>query len=465
MFAKSLISAAVAASLIAFLPGAAHAQGPTSRCSASALRVAAPLSGGAQPVAANPAGAPCVPAEVQLASLNPLGLVTTSAAAAATTSGPGEISARASIDNASLNLAGIAISAGEISSRQAANCVNGASLTSGSSRVANLQIGGTVVPVIDDQPLDLNVGVVRVRANQLAADGTRTALILDALGTEIVFAEAQASGDACQNAAGGPTDGTEPGPDGPGGGSAGPGEPGNTTPPPTPGTGAGSVPTVNAPRGVCPAGATFDQARAVCVIVESASGGLNGRQETIIVGAPSKAASGGKLLSLDEALMLVKQGKLPNSACLHGKGPRFVVLGSARTDKITGSNGPDRILTLAGNDDVAGGRGNDCIDGGGGRDILDGSAGSDRLYGGAGNDALNGGPSTDRINAGSGNDTVNTAFGRDRVLGGKGNDKINAATAGNPSRLLNCGPGRDTLRANRNERRSARHCEHIALIR
>ena len=372
------------------------------------------------------------------------------------------------MDGLSLTLAGVAISADEVRSRQAASCVNNETVASGSSHVANLRVGGTIVPIIDDQHLDVNLGLVRVRANQLSADGTRTALTLDVLSNEIVLAEAQASGDACAALATDPNAGNGTGGPGsrPADGSTTPGSSGTTGSPTLgPATSTGPVATTNAPKGICPAGARFDQSRSVCVIVESASGGLNGRQEVIIVGAPSRAASGGRLLSLDEARMLAKQGKLPNSPCLRGKGPRFVVLGTAKTDKITGSNGPDRILTLGGTDDVAGGRGNDCVDGGDGRDILDGSAGSDRLYGGNGNDALNGGPSTDTISGGDGRDTINTAFGRDRVSAGRGNDKINAATAGKPSRLLNCGAGRDILRANRNERRVARSCEHIALIR
>jgi Ca2+-binding RTX toxin-like protein len=71
------------------------------------------------------------------------------------------------------------------------------------------------------------------------------------------------------------------------------------------------------------------------------------------------------------------------------------VLGTQKSDSITGSdarnrlegnNGVDRISGLGGNDTLLGGAGRDRLDGGDGNDQLTGGTGSDRLTGGAGRD-------------------------------------------------------------------------------
>lgn len=229
---------------------------------------------------------------------------------------------------------------------------------------------------------------------------------------------------------------------------------------------------------LCPAGSMLDVTRSVCVIpadgsmgaggsgsgdgtAGSSTGGpiqTSGSAKEVVIGAPNQSPSGGSVLSL------VNARKKYRSACLQGAGPDYAVIGTAKGDKITGTNGPDRILALAGNDQVAGGRGNDCMDGATGVDSLSGSLGDDREYGMAGGDHLNGGPGTDTLVGGTGNDTINTAFGADRVVGGSGVDFINAATAGKAARI-SCGGGRDKVRVNRNEVKGLKGCEVKRVLR
>jgi Ca2+-binding RTX toxin-like protein len=382
------------------------------------------------------------------------------------------MAASASVEGAQLGSGATAISVGAVRSTQVASCAEGKTVASGSSAVEALVVGGTPVPIVDDRPVDLSLGPVRVRANQL--DGaTRRGLVVDyADGRQLVLGEATADGDAC--AAGSQTGGQ--------GGAGGPG------------TGSSSA-------RVCAEGAEYDVESNTCVIREDADGGADGKRETIVIGHPYEGQRGGSVLSLDEARQRVAQGTLGDSPCLRGKGPEFVVLGSRGRDVITGANTADRILSLAGDDRVSGGVGDDCIDGGRGadrltgdngddvihgrsgndqlggsadadklyagtgRDVVQGGDGKDRVSGGSGRDAVNGGSGTDKLLGGSGNDSLNTGFGRDSVHSGSGRDSINASTAGPASRRIRCGKGRDTLRINRNERRRTRGCETVYSIR
>jgi Ca2+-binding RTX toxin-like protein len=133
-------------------------------------------------------------------------------------------------------------------------------------------------------------------------------------------------------------------------------------------------------------------------------------------------------------------------------------------DLLNGTNGPDTIFGLGGNDVLLGMGGNDLLDGGAGDDNLDGAAGKDKLKGqkgddtltgGPGNDILIGGPGKDKLNGGAGNDTLTGNAGKDSLVGGPGNDKINARDG--VSELIKCGPGKDTVRADKKDRLSG--CE------
>ena len=209
-------------------------------------------------------------------------------------------------------------------------------------------------------------------------------------------------------------------------------------------------------NGICPAGSVLVTMTNLCVIKASTSGSGLG---DIIVGRPFMGPSGGTVVPID-----IARKKFGRSPCLGFAGnPKFAIVGTNKADRITGSNIADRIIGLGGNDKLDGGRGNDCIEGRTGGDNMSGALGNDKLYGSTGKDHLNGGPGTDYLSAGSGNDSINAAFGRDRAIGGSGIDFINIATAG-PAASANCGSGRDKVRINKNERRKVRGCETIYVF-
>jgi Ca2+-binding RTX toxin-like protein len=96
-----------------------------------------------------------------------------------------------------------------------------------------------------------------------------------------------------------------------------------------------------------------------------------------------------------------------------------------------------------GSDRLTGGKGEDALYGGGGTDRIVGGSGRDLLVGGAGNDRLVGGP------------------GRNRYVGGSGNDSINSANG--VRELVDCGFGRDRVRADRRDTLSG--CEVVTRVR
>lgn len=207
---------------------------------------------------------------------------------------------------------------------------------------------------------------------------------------------------------------------------------------------------------VCPAGATYDGDRNLCIIPAGTSGSGLGE---IVVGAPFQGPSGGTVIPID-----VARKRYGRSPCLGFSGnPKFAIVGTNKSDRITGTNIADRIIGLGGNDRLDGGRGNDCIEGRTGGDNISGALGNDKLYGSTGRDHLNGGPGTDYLSAGPGNDSINAAFGRDRAIGGSGRDFINIATAG-PAASASCGAGPDKVRINKNERKRVRGCEVVYVF-
>jgi hypothetical protein len=142
---------------------------------------------------------------------------------------------------------------------------------------------------------------------------------------------------------------------------------------------------------------------------------------------------------------------------------------SAGNDTITGTNGGDLIGGLAGNDILNGAAGADCLNGGPGNDKLSsgtgndtvsGGPGNDILNGGTGNDKLSGGPANDVLNGASGNDKVATGGGRNKVNAGPGNDNVNSANGKRD--VVDCGSGRDTVRADKQDQLSG--CEVKLLV-
>ena len=96
-----------------------------------------------------------------------------------------------------------------------------------------------------------------------------------------------------------------------------------------------------------------------------------------------------------------------------------------------------------------------------GNDTLKGRAGDDALYGGAGRDRLLGGSGNDYLSGGSGNDRLVGGPGRNRYDAGAGRDSINAANG--VRELVECGFGRDTVKADRRDILSG--CERVKRVR
>jgi hypothetical protein len=214
-------------------------------------------------------------------------------------------------------------------------------------------------------------------------------------------------------------------------------------------------PTKQLDLSVCPAGSA--PRNGVCIIPAGTGGSSLG---DIIVGRIGQTPTGGTVVPID-----VARKKYGASPCLSGSGaPKFAIIGTNKSDRLTATNGADRMIGLGGNDKLDGGRGNDCLEGRTGGDTLSGGLGADRLYGSTGKDHLVGGSGTDYQSAGADNDTISAGFGRDRVLGGSGVDFINIATAGSAA-SADCGSGRDKIRLNRNETKKIKHCETVYIFK
>jgi Ca2+-binding RTX toxin-like protein len=125
------------------------------------------------------------------------------------------------------------------------------------------------------------------------------------------------------------------------------------------------------------------------------------------------------------------------------------LLGGEGDDLLGGDSGDDRLQGDAGVDTLAGSGGSDLARGGGGGDRIHGGRGGDHLRGGAGRDVIEGGRGPDRLRAGS---------GTNRLSGGRGDDDL-AARNGRAD-VIRCGPGADTVRADRLDH-VGRSCETV----
>jgi hypothetical protein len=482
-----LLLAALGATTGATLAAAAPAHAASWACRGSAVSASLAANPPVEPFVANSGFTPCVtaqvgPQNVTAAAGLPAGVVSAVTASASTTitpeAGPSaaqSIGAVGRVEELSVHLpagtGALTLGVRAATARVTGACIGATPVLSGAGEVLGLTVNGTELPA--DQAL-ARISAVLAPLGQVAElkldeqVSSASALVhralhlrvLDASGTpllDVVAGDARGGfdGAACQAAA---TTGTGPG--------AGPGGTGPGTVPGTgPGTGNGTGPAAGTTNGTatgtapnlraCPNGSELLATSGLCVIRVAATT-VQG-ERLISVGRPFEGPSAGTVVSLEEARRRWK------SPCLSGAGPRFVIVGTARADRITGTNRADRLLLLGGNDRGDGGRGNDCVDGGTGRDVVSGSQDRDRVFGMAGNDSLNGGPSSDHLSGGTGNDTINAAYGADRVLGGPGRDAINVATAG-PRARVSCGTGRDVVRMNASERRSARGCERRLIL-
>ncbi|MGZ6708429.1 MAG: calcium-binding protein [Solirubrobacteraceae bacterium] len=147
--------------------------------------------------------------------------------------------------------------------------------------------------------------------------------------------------------------------------------------------------------------------------------------------------------------------------CLYGLDGNDILVGEEGLDLLVGGNGNDRLYGGLGNDRLFGTAGNDRLSGDAGADRLSGGAGADVLRGGAGNDQLFGGLGNDLLDGGPGNDVLSGGLGRDHVIAGAGSDRINVHDGQRD--VVNCGPGRDTVTADRKD--VLRNCERVTRRR
>ena len=132
--------------------------------------------------------------------------------------------------------------------------------------------------------------------------------------------------------------------------------------------------------------------------------------------------------------------------------------GLQEVDCLLGGPGRDRLIGGTGDDqELAGENGADTISGGRGADTGSGGRGNDRLIGGPGPDSLSGGGGNDRLFGQDGPDRLSGGSGTNTYSGEGGNDRIEARNG--LRETVDCGRGRDTVRADRRER--VRGCEQV----
>lgn len=129
------------------------------------------------------------------------------------------------------------------------------------------------------------------------------------------------------------------------------------------------------------------------------------------------------------------------------------IFGTAKGDKITGTNGNDLIYGLErgdvidgkdGDDCIVGGSHGDTIKGGKGNDVIVGGDHGDSIYGGDGDDIMYGNAAGDFLDGGDGDDIGWGGAGNDSLSGGKGNDEIHGESG---SDVTNGGPNTDICTA------------------
>jgi Ca2+-binding RTX toxin-like protein len=158
-------------------------------------------------------------------------------------------------------------------------------------------------------------------------------------------------------------------------------------------------------------------------------------------------------------------GGLDNDELIGGKGDDLLE-GETGSDVIEGDAGADEIDGQEGDDRLDGGAGADSLAGGGGGDFMVGGTGADKLAGAGGADRIYGGPGRDAVDGGQGNDDIREVpdgyaagqpldWGHNKIDGGPGRDRLNVANGRRDA--VDCGAGRDTIRADKGDR--LRHCE------
>jgi hypothetical protein len=434
---------------VAFVGSASAATPQSFGCRASVARVS--TTSGAptlEPFVANPVGGTCqsdtagatTGTAVNLGELTSVlgGGFTLGPTEAVTTSVNDGVnlsaSSQATVSNVSVPTPGGAITvAGSAQATASYSCVNHQVVANASSSLGALSIGANKVALPspgapETMPLlgalGQNLGSVSVNQNTVSA-GSDTEDMIDVHVTgvaDMVIGEAQVTqpGGSATPCSGVPT-----------ASSAGPAGP----------TGRTGNPSNPAPTGACPAGSSLDAGTGECVIFTG--GGAKGTPRTAIAvsAVNSGDIAGAKVISLAAAKKLY-----PKAQCLSGAGPKFVVVGTKKADKITVKTNRYRVLGLAGKDTITVKGGNStCVDAGAGKDrIVNKSKNKVSAYGSAGNDTIvlgngaalvKGGAGADHISAGNGKvtvwggvggDVIKVGTGRDTLIGGAGNNRITA---------------------------------------
>ena len=135
-----------------------------------------------------------------------------------------------------------------------------------------------------------------------------------------------------------------------------------------------------------------------------------------------------------------------------GAAPNCGVLiqGTAASERLTVVAAGNRVLGMEGDDRITGGAGRDCLEGGPGKDQLSGRGGRDVVLGGPGSDRLAGGSGADRLTDSPTAYAFGISSGSNRVSGGPGADVVDVANAKRDT--VRCGPGRDRVSADREDR-------------
>ncbi len=419
----------VAAALVLAGPASAAPTNPFGcRASVQGLHIA-PLPA-AEPSVANPAENPCATDSAGASQSS-----TGSTAAGSTSAGPSGAytvsdtstpgaTALASVDGGTVAGTSNTVALTGPSSAQASYvCVNGAVVASGVSDVSAAVINGqTVRPSSPGAETTTQLGggsyaTINQQVQDVASLTQRLVFMHIAGVGDYVLGEAQVTRPA-----------GNPCPPGNGGSGAGSGGGGSGSV----GSGSGGGSGLDSTVAPCPTGSTLVASQQLCEIVQGDGEG------NIVVSKPFAGPTGGSVVSLAAARAKMK------SPCLTGKGPKFVVMGTNKANRITAAKTAERILAMGGNDIVIVRRGASCVDGGAGKDTISGGSGKVRLFGGTGNDKLSAKNGSSYISGGNGADRITAGNGRDRVFGGAGKDTI---TVGTGKDHLFGGAGNDRLRA------------------
>jgi Ca2+-binding RTX toxin-like protein len=442
-------------------PAAAASSNPLG-CRASVARVSL-LSGlpSVEPYVANPNESPCTTdssglssGTADLGALGGVGDASVGPAGAYTNSVDDTTdlgaSALASVSGVSIPTGptGALTLVGPAQATASYECENGVAQATMDSTLSAVQLGGQTInlsaPGVPDT-IQLGGGSYIALNRSITTDTSATEQLADIHINglaDVVIGEAtvnQPAANACAGIAGS-------------GGASGNGAAGSGS-----GSGAGGTGSGTGASSVCPDGSTLDPSTGMCEIITSGSGA---NAKGIVVSSPgADNIVGASVISLAKARRLYR-----GASCLNGAGPKYVVVGTKKVNRITVRKVRMRVLGLAGNDRITVKGGNrTCVNGGAGNDVIVnkqknrvtvfGANGNDRITLGNGPAYVLGGKGDDRIIAGNGKvnlqgnagaDYIKAGNGADRLNGGNGNDVI---IAGKGVDRINGGPGNNRLTA------------------